>query len=139
MVPMITGFDIMAVFADFNLILKLFVLIMIISFVKSHLGGGPLATMVMVFIAFFVIFDAWKIFGGIYLLYAIITLGFSGLLIDFFFVTPPLANQRENPESDAGEGINSQDVKERINRLHMAGGRAGHHGGRPPGPPPMMG
>ena len=135
---MLTGLDIFGFFGDINLILKFFVLIMIISFVQSHLGKGPLAAGVMALIAFFVLFDAWKFFGGIYILYAIVTLGFSGLLIDFFFVTPPLANQREGPGAGQEEGVNSQDVKERLHRLQHAGqGRPSH--GRPPGPPPMMG
>ncbi len=133
---MITGLDIMGFFSDVNLILKLFVLIMIVSFVQSHLGRGPLATGLMAMIAFFVLFDAWKIFGGIYILYAIVTLGFSGLLIDFFFVTPPLANQREGQQGAPDEGVNSQDVKERMHRLQQAGA---HGHARPPGPPPMMG
>ncbi|MDO8625453.1 MAG: hypothetical protein Q7R47_05200 [Candidatus Diapherotrites archaeon] len=138
---MITGFGIVEAFGDFNLILKLFVLLMIIGFVQGHLGKGPIATVVMALLVFFVLFDAWQLFGGIYILYALITLGFSGILIDFFFVTPPLANQREEMKRGQQEGITSQDVKERVHRLHNAAaqGRPGHGGGRPPGMPPMMG
>jgi hypothetical protein len=135
---MITGFGLLELFSDFNLILKLFVLMMIIGFVQGHLGKGPMATAVMGILVFFILFDAWQVFGGIYILYALITLGFSGILIDFFFVTPPLASQREQMQQQEPEGVNSQDVKERIHRLHNAAaqGRPGHRG--PPGPP-MMG
>jgi len=132
---MVTGLDVLDFFADINLILKLFVLLMIIGFVQNHLGKGPMAVALMAFISFFVLFDAWKIFGGIYMLYAIITLGFSGILIDFFFVTPPLANQREQEGAGSQEGVNSRDVDERLHRIQHA--QRGHN--RPPGPPPMMG
>lgn len=73
-------------FSDFNLILKIFVLITVISFVKNHVQG-PLAVVIIIGVAGFILFDMWWFFGGIYLLYTMLTLGISSVLIDFFFTS----------------------------------------------------
>lgn len=74
-------------FADMNLVIKIFVLMTIVSFVKNHLGTGPLGIVVILGMGWFILFDGWKIFGTIYVLYMILVFGVSGVLIDFFFVS----------------------------------------------------
>jgi len=74
-------------FNDFNLILKLFVLMSIYSFAKNHLGNNFLAIIIVGAFAFFIFFSGlWPILGGIYLLYMLLTFGIAGIMIDYFFV-----------------------------------------------------
>jgi len=73
-------------FADITLALKIFVLIAIVSFIKSNMGTGPFAIILMALTAYFVIFDQWKVFGGIYILYIMFMFGLGHLMVDFFFV-----------------------------------------------------
>lgn len=78
------------IFADFNFVLKLFVLITIVSFVKIHLGNSPLGLLLIAGITYFVFFaeHLWPLFGGIYIFYMMIMFGFSAVLIDWFFIVP---------------------------------------------------
>ncbi|MBU2100295.1 hypothetical protein KKG83_03325 [Candidatus Micrarchaeota archaeon] len=73
-------------FADMGLALKIFVLIALVSFIKSNLGTGPFAVILMAVVCYFVLFDQWKLFGGIYVLYIMFFFGLGHLLVDFFFV-----------------------------------------------------
>ena len=73
---------------DMTFVLKIFVLMTIIAFVTQHLGKGPLAVLVIIVLSWFIVFDYFRFFGGVYVLYMFVTLGFTGILIDFFFVNP---------------------------------------------------
>ncbi|MBU1120369.1 MAG: hypothetical protein ABIE23_03940 [archaeon] len=74
-------------FSDMNFVLKIFVLLTIISFIKMNIGTGALGIILMAGISYFVLFDLWKLFGGIYLMYMLLFLGLSHILVDFFFVS----------------------------------------------------
>jgi len=74
-------------FLDINLVLKIFVLLTIISFVQNHLGRGAVGLAVMGIFAWFILFDAWALFGGIYVLYMLLMFGIAGVMVDFFFIT----------------------------------------------------
>lgn len=74
-------------FADMNLVIKIFVLLTMVSFVKTRLGTSSLAIILMVGMFFFIFFDFWRLFGTIYVLYMLLIFGVSGILIDFFFVS----------------------------------------------------
>ncbi len=78
-------------FSDMILVLKIFVLLTIISWVVMHLGKGPLAIVLIIGISWFVLFDAFWLFGGTYVLMMLLTLGIAGIFIDFFFVFPGFA------------------------------------------------
>lgn len=118
-------------FSDFNIILKLLVLVMIMSFVLNHLGKGPMAWIVMLVISYFVIFDSWKFFGPVYVLYMLMAMGFAGFLIDYFFMAQPLSAKKNRPGAEM-EGPTSMDNKARQEILH----KAQHSGHRPAMPPP---
>ncbi len=83
---LIAFFFISEFFADMTLALKIFVLLAIVSFIKGNLGTGPFAVILMALASYFVIFDQWKLFGGIYILYVMFFFGLGHLLVDFFFV-----------------------------------------------------
>jgi len=72
--------------SDITLALKIFVLIAIVSFIKTNMGTGPFAVILMAIACYFVIFDQWKLFGGIYILYVLFFMGLGHLMVDFFFV-----------------------------------------------------
>ncbi len=74
-------------FTDMMLALKIFAMLTVVSFVYSHLGKGPLSYALIGGISWFVLFDYWKFFGGVFVLYSLLALGISGILIDFFFVS----------------------------------------------------
>ena len=78
-------------FSDMILVLKIFVLLTIISWVVMHLGKGPLSIVLIVGISWFVLFDAFWLFGGTYVLMMLLTLGVAGIFIDLFFVFPGFA------------------------------------------------
>ncbi len=84
-------------FSDMTLALKLFALLGVISFVYSHLGKGPLSYALIGGISWFVLFDYWKFFGGVYVLYTLLMLGISGILIDFFFVSGMGGSEQPSP------------------------------------------
>ena len=73
-------------FGDVNLIVKIFVLLTLISWVKNHVGSGPLSWILVAGMGYFILFDGWRIFGPIYVLYMLLMFGVSGVIIDFFFV-----------------------------------------------------
>ncbi len=77
----------LGLFEDFNIVIKIFVLLTIISFLKNHLGTGALSVALMLGFSWFVFFEAWAFFGGIYILYMLLAMGVSGIIIDFFFVS----------------------------------------------------
>src|SRR3989344_8309853 len=78
--------DIFEIFNDFNLIIKIFVLMTLASWVRNHLGDSPLSWILIGGLGYFILFDGWAIFGPIYLLYMLLGFGVSSILIDFFFV-----------------------------------------------------
>lgn len=97
---------------DFNLILKIFVLMTIYSWVKNHVANKVLSWVVFGAVTFFVVFDLWTFFGTIYIMWLLLMFGISHVIIDFFFVTPRPEQQMEQPVS---HGI---DVQKR--QQHMA-------------------
>ncbi|MBU0662100.1 MAG: hypothetical protein ABH854_02395 [Candidatus Diapherotrites archaeon] len=119
--------------ADLNIILKVFVLMTIVSFVRNHLGDGALSWIVILGFAWFVLFDGWALFGPIYILYLLLGLGASGILVDFFFVTAGGGGKKKGEmESPISAG---SDLLAR----RMVGGKIGAMAQRkPPAPPPPM-
>lgn len=116
-------------FSDMVMVLKIFVLLTIISWVVMHLGKGPLAIVLIIGISWFVLFDMFWLFGGTYVLMMLLTLGVAGIFIDMFFVFPGFAaGNWGEPDSKMGS---QKDVNERMRLFHHAPG-----GGRRI-PPPM--
>lgn len=85
---MIEGFaGLGEMFADFDLVLKIFVLMTIINFVRNHVAHSGLALIVTAVFSFFVLFVAWPLFGSAFLLYSLFMMGIGSILVDFFFVS----------------------------------------------------
>jgi len=100
-------------FGDMTVVLKIFVLMAIISYITNHLGKGPLALILIAVISWFVIFDYFAFFGGIYILYVLLAMGLTGVIIDIFFVTP-MAHAKPGEGGPSGDPIsNGKDFMER--------------------------
>ena len=65
--------------------LKILVLLFIVGWVRSRLGGGLIATIVMLFVGYFVLFPYWFLFGPLSIIYVLAIVGASGLVMDFVF------------------------------------------------------
>jgi len=102
---------------DMTLVLKIFVVMTIIAFVTQHLGKGPLAIVIILVLSWFIVFDYFRFFGGVYVLYMFVTLGFSGILIDFFFVNPGSGQANEGGIS------NGKDFMARQSQIQKMMGR----------------
>jgi len=97
-------FSIMEFLGDINFILKIFVLMTIIQFVLTHVGKGPVGMVVAGIMTWFIIFDQWKIFGGIYVIYMLLVFGVSHLIVDFIFVSGMAHGGGGGAEATAVEG-----------------------------------
>jgi hypothetical protein len=131
----LTGFQILEFFSDLDLIVKIFVLLLIISFVFNHLGKGPMAWIVIIGLAYFILWDAWKFFGPVYILYMFLAMGFVGFLIDYFFMASPLQVKKKQQamEEEGGSSRDSEDFR----KHHKAHSGPQHLGApRPSAPPP---
>lgn len=108
------------IFGDFMLVLKIFALISIITFVLNHVGNTPMAGLLIIAISWFVIFEYWNFFGGIYLFYVLLTLGISGMLVDFFFISGMVGDRAAGAESEESPVSSSLDLVQRNQRLQAA-------------------
>lgn len=109
------------IISDFMLVLKIFAIITIISFVLNHVENKPLAAILILAISWFVVFEYWQFFGGIYLLYALITLGISGMLVDFFFISGMAGDRVPQQAADDNSPVSSSlDLAQRRERLEAA-------------------
>lgn len=115
------AFSLTETFNDFNLVLKIFVLLAVISFVRTHLGQSAASLVVIIGMFFFIFGDYWKIFGGIYVLYMLFTFGISSIIIDFFFVT-----------GGGGGGKAEAPVSSGVDIMSRMSGGAMMHRPRPP-------
>ena len=65
--------------------LKIVMLLFIISWVRGHLGGGMVATIVMLFIGYLALFQYFYVFGPMTIVYLLIIMGVGGLVQDLAF------------------------------------------------------
>jgi len=92
LMPLLALLSIGEFFSDMFLVLKIFVLLTIISFVVMNLGKGPLSYVLIIGLVWLMLFSPWTwFFEGAYVLMMLFTLGFAGIFIDLFFVFPGFA------------------------------------------------
>lgn len=100
--------------SDMNLVLKILVLLAIFGYVTQHLGKGPLSILIIVGMSYFIIFDYWKFFGGVYILYMLITMGIGGILIDFMIITSSAQGKQEGPISHGRDFMSRQAAYQKV-------------------------
>lgn len=106
---------------DLQLVLKIFVLITIVNFVRNHVQG-PLSIAIIIGVAWFVLFDFWWFFGGIYVLYTLLMLGISGIMIDFFFTRGMGGGGQEAGQAKGTSGdVAMRLAKAKMMQARMAG------------------
>lgn len=84
-----------SLFTDLELVLKIVGMLFIVSFVRSHIQHPILSVVLIIGLCAFLLFDVWKIFGGILLLYLVAFFGFLHVFIDLSFMhafTSPILN-----------------------------------------------
>ena len=118
-------------FADMNFVVKIFLLLTIISFVRNHIENPTIQVIVVILLGWFIFFDLWRLFGGIYVLYLALMMGISQFLVDLFFVGSMMSGQQPPQAHDAGPAIHTSAVMP----PHMAAARMA--GAGKPRPPPM--
>jgi uncharacterized membrane protein len=172
-------------FADLDLILKVTGLLLLMSFVRTHVQNAMLATLITIGLAGFLLFDGWGIFGTGLVVYLAITFGVVGILVDIFFFGGIMHrdpeevhmekqraqaaqqhrgmsaqeqamlrargihpeeyeenmhdlqghedsdDEHEHEHGHGGEGVNSQEMREKLHKLHQAG-KALHGNAHPP-------
>jgi len=64
---------------------KIVILMFIVGWVRSHLGGGLVATIVMLFLGYLALFQYFYVFGPITILYLLVIMGATGIIQDFAF------------------------------------------------------
>lgn len=107
---------IMELFNDFNFILKIFVMMALVNFVRVHISNSAIAIMVTIVAGWFIFFQLWPLFGTIYLLFSILLIGIAQILTDFFFVLPQAGAQQE-PSGPVSSGA---DVASRRKQIQSA-------------------
>jgi len=112
---------------DMTFVLKIFVLMTIVSYVVQHLGKGPLALLVIAVMAWFIIFDYFIYFGGIYILYMLALFGGVQLAMDFFIVGPQMLAGGQHGAGQEGEGehMTGLELKEKQHQMMQMRKRAG--------------
>jgi hypothetical protein len=113
-----------SIFSDLELVLKIVGMLFIVSFVRSHIQHPVLSVGIIIALCAFLLFDVWKIFGGILLLYLIAFFGFLHIFIDLSFMhafTSPILNigglfrgkPKPQPQHPYGGGGYTPDVEPR--------------------------
>jgi hypothetical protein len=114
---------------DMTFVLKIFVLMTIVSYVVQHLGKGVLALLVIAVMSWFIIFDYFMYFGGIYILYMLALFGGVQLAMDFFIVGPQMLAGGGHGGGGHGEGegehMTGMEFKEKQHRMMEMRKRAG--------------
>jgi hypothetical protein len=89
---------------DMVLVVKIFVLMTIISFIVNHVGKGPLGIVLIMGFSYFMLFSpfAW-FFEWTYVLMMLLMAGISGILIDFFFVGGGSGGEQQQPISSGAD------------------------------------
>lgn len=96
---------ILGFFEDMGFILKLAFIIFVVVFVKQRITKNWLAITAIVIACVVLIFFYWPIFGSMYVLYVLISIGIGGVLVDTFFVTMGEGQQQGgSPEQMIGKG-----------------------------------
>ena len=139
-------------FADLDLILKVTGLLLLMSFVRTHVQNAMLATLITIGMAAFLLFDGWGLFGTGLVVYLAVSFGVVGILVDIFFFGG-IKHQNEfrqheahasvpyqgggHPEMDPrmeamlrARGMNPEEMAEQMHGLDHGGEEMEHeHGG----------
>jgi hypothetical protein len=89
-------------FDDFNLVLKIFFSLTIITFIRNRVTHNTLALILISAGIISMVFLFWPLFRLGYIIYVVLAAGVAGILVDFFFV-----NSGGSPEEIMGKKSNT--------------------------------
>jgi len=89
-------------FDDFNLILKIFLVLAIITFVRQKVTNNTLSLVLISIAVISMVFLFWPLFRIAYILYVLLAIGVAGILVDFFFISAG-----GSPEAMMGKKMNT--------------------------------
>ena len=64
---------------------RILVLLFLVGWVRNHLGGGTIATVVMLVVGYLLLFQFWEVYGFLVFIYLIIIVGFANVVMDIAF------------------------------------------------------
>src|SRR3989344_526991 len=112
----------LGILSDFQFVIQIFIMVSIMSFVLNHLGKG-LLSMVVILVVFYVVFFIIPGLSEIvFILYSLLMIGFSTLLVDFFFIT---ASAPQQPQESERPDLTGTDLRDRTAAMEKAR-HAGH-------------
>lgn len=112
---------ILGFFTDMSFLLKLAFIIFIVIFVRERITKNWLAITAIVIVCIVLVFFYWPVFGSIYVIYILITVGIGSVLVDTFFVT-----MHEGPSGGGGPspeqmlGLGGQEAEMDMEQLFAA-------------------
>lgn len=112
-------FSFMEFFSDMILVLKIFMLLTIISFVWQHVGRGPVSIVIILGLSWIVLLSPWAWFFEItYVVMTLLMFGVGGIIIDFVFAFPGIGagGGGGQMESQVGSGKDLSDRNKRFSQ-----------------------
>ncbi|HIH21846.1 MAG: hypothetical protein J4478_02335 [Candidatus Diapherotrites archaeon] len=114
----------LGILSDFQFVIQIFIMVSIMSFVLNHLGKG-LLSMVVILVVFYVVFFIIPGLSEIvFILYSLLMIGFSTLLVDFFFITASAPQQQQAQEGEKPD-LTGNELREKTAAMEKAR-HAGH-------------
>jgi hypothetical protein len=114
--------------SDMNLIIKLFALFSLASFVRNHVQNTLFSTIIILVLGYYIFFANWALFGGLYVLYMLFALGVGGVVVDYFFAAPAgqeMPGLQNTSLGDNSPDFSSVDLANRQKQVMQARQRAG--------------
>ena len=98
--------------------LKIVVLLFVVGWVRTHVGGGRLGTFVLLLVGYLILFPYWYLFGPLAILYLLAITGVTGLAMDIVFThqaynpfgpgTPTVGEERAAYLNNPAMGLQSK-------------------------------
>lgn len=93
---------------------KVFILVFIVGWVRKRLGGGTIASVVMLFVGYFVLFPGWFLFGPLGIFWLLALSHLTHLITTFGFAKGSLTKEHEQMEEAAGKKMAKQTTAEKF-------------------------
>lgn len=123
---------ILDIFSDFSLVIQIFILLTMMSFVFQHYGKNGWSYVLILILSYLIFFVIPGLSFGIFMLQLLLTAGISSIIVDFFFVTQShgAMQQGKKPAHGAGQQAAAEGQAPEGAPMHQpqAHGGGGHGG-----------
>lgn len=93
---------ILDIFSDFSLVIQIFILLTMMSFVFQHYGKNGWSYVLILILIYLIFFVIPGLSFGLFILQLLLTAGISSIIVDFFFVTQ--SHNMPKPKGGGGGG-----------------------------------